>query len=67
MVTDRSRSQGGRILEVIGKYNPSYDPPHWSLDEARLAFWVSSGAKVSEAVVHLVKRFKNISLVSAKA
>ena len=58
VVTDRARSQGGRILETIGHYDPSYDPPHLHLDESRLSFWVSSGAQVSEAVTRLSKQLK---------
>lgn len=66
VVTDRTRSQGGRILETLGHYNPSYEPPRFVLDESRLVYWTSSGAKVSEAVSHLVKRFKKIAIASVK-
>ena len=67
VVTDRSRSQRGRVLETVGYYDPSYDPPKFSLEESRLVFWMSSGAQVSEAVSALVKRFKRVSQVSAKS
>lgn len=65
VATDRSRSQGGRVLETLGFYDPSYEPMRFSIDESRLAFWVSSGAQVSEAVSHLVKRFKKATVTSA--
>ncbi len=64
VATDRARAQGGRVLETLGHYNPMYDPPSFSLDESRLAFWVSSGAQVSDAVTCLVKRFKKGSRAS---
>lgn len=64
VVTDRTRSQGGRILETIGFYDPSYDPPHLNLDESRLSFWVSSGAQVSEAVTRLSKQVKRVRNVA---
>ena len=67
VATDRTRSQGGRILEILGHYNPSYEPPMFRLDESRLAFWLSSGANVSEAVSRLVKRFKKLSVASLKS
>ena len=67
VVTERSRSQGGRVLETVGYYDPSYNPPTFSLDESRLVFWVSSGAQVSEAVALLLKRFKKIALKPAAA
>ena len=65
VVTERSRPQGGRILETLGHYNPAYDPPHFAVDESRLTFWMSSGAQVSHAVESLVKRFKSAPLASA--
>jgi len=67
VVTDRARSQRGRVLETIGFYDPSFEPPKFSLDESRLVFWVSSGAQVSEALSALVKRYKKVSLASAKS
>ena len=36
VATDRSRSQGGRVLETLGHYDPSFDPPRFALDESRL-------------------------------
>ena len=66
VATDRQRSQGGRVLETLGYYDPSYEPPKFSLDESRLGFWVSSGAQVSDAVAGLVKRFKKASVASTK-
>ena len=67
VVADRARAQSGRVLETLGYYNPMYDPPSFSLNEARLAFWISSGAQVSDAVANLVKRHKKISLASVKS
>jgi small subunit ribosomal protein S16 len=66
VATDRLRSQRGRILETLGYYDPSWDPPRFSLNESRLVFWVSSGAQVSHAVASLVKRFKKASVASLK-
>ena len=65
VATDRTRSQRGRVLETLGYYDPSYEPPKFSLDESRLAFWVSSGARVSPAVANLVKRLKKVSLATS--
>ena len=56
VVTDRRRSQGGRVLEILGYYDPSYDPPRLALDGSRVAFWVAAGAQLSPAVSHLAKR-----------
>ncbi len=58
VVMDRARAQGGRALETLGHYDPSFEPPKFALKETRLAFWLSSGAQVSPAVARLVKRYK---------
>ena len=62
VATDRSRSQGGRVLETLGHYDPSFDPPRFALDESRLGYWVSTGAQLSDAVASLVKRLKKASV-----
>ena len=64
VVTDRTRAQGGRVLETVGYYDPSYEPPRFALDESRLVYWTSCGAQVSEAVSHLLKRFRRVSVAS---
>lgn len=56
VVTERTRSQRGRVLETIGHYDPSYNPPHLLIDEARVAHWTSEGAQISDAVQKLIKR-----------
>ena len=67
VVTDRARAQRGRILEILGHYNPAYDPPKFTINEPRLIYWVSCGAQVSPAADSLVKNFKKSSTASAKA
>lgn len=66
VATDRQTAQRGRVLETLGFYDPSYDPPKFSLDESRLGHWVSTGARLSPAVEHLVKRLKKSAPASAK-
>ena len=63
---DRARAQGGRVLETLGFYDPSYEPPKFDLDSSRLVHWVSTGAQVSPAVDRLVKRHKRASQAPAK-
>ena len=66
VVADRARAQGGRVLETLGHYDPSYNPPKFALDASRLAHWVSSGAQVSEAVAKLLKRHKPATAAASK-
>jgi len=65
VATDRRRAQSSRVLEVLGHYDPSTEPPTFSVDESRLVHWISSGAQVSDAVQRLLRRFRNISRKSA--
>jgi len=62
IVTDRLRSQASRVLEVVGYYDPSKSPATFQIDDARVAYWVSSGAKVSESLQAKLKQFKKRSL-----
>ena len=64
---DRASAQGSRVLETVGYYDPSFEPPKFALEESRLAFWLSSGAQVSPAVAKLVKRYKKAAVASPKA
>ncbi len=56
VVIQRARKQGGRVLENLGCYDPSCEPPKFSVDASRVRFWVSQGAQLSETVAQLVKR-----------
>lgn len=64
VVTERRRAQESRVLEIVGMYDPSREPARFEVDESRLVYWMSSGAKVSEAVQRLMKRFKKVSVAS---
>ena len=66
VVTVRSHAQSGRVLENIGFYDPSFEPPRFSLDESRLAHWVSLGAQVSTSVERLVKQLKRVAATAKK-
>lgn len=58
VVMDKARAQSGRVLETLGYYDPATEPPKFSLDDSRLAHWMSRGAQMSDATVHLIKRYK---------
>lgn len=62
VAVDQRRAQGSRILEVLGHYNPSGTPPSFTIKESRLVHWVSSGAKVTEALQRLLETFAKVSL-----
>ena len=57
VVTDRQRAQSGRVLEVVGYYDPSTHPPKLSVKTDRIGHWTALGAKKSEAVERIIRRF----------
>ena len=57
VVTEQARAQSGRVLEVVGYYDPSYEPPKFSVKHERVQHWTSKGAQVSEALARLLRRF----------
>mgnify|MGYP001563951739 CR=1 len=61
VVTDRRRSQASRVLEVVGYYDPSRNPPRFSVDRARVEHWVAFGAQISEALGRILKTCKSTS------
>lgn len=61
VVTDRRKSQASRVLEVLGSYDPSTNPPKFSVDESRLVHWLSLGAQVSESLGHLLSRWSKVT------
>ncbi|MBI2885448.1 MAG: 30S ribosomal protein S16 [Candidatus Omnitrophica bacterium] len=65
VATERSRAQSSQVLEIVGTYDPKTEPPRFVLDEPRLVYWLSSGAKVSESVQRVLKRFKKVSVKAA--
>jgi small subunit ribosomal protein S16 len=65
IVADHRSPRGGRFLENIGTYDPTREPSHLLIDEARLAYWRSHGAVPSATVAHLVKRQAKIAAAAA--
>jgi len=65
VVTDQRRSQSSRVLEIVGFYDPSTHPEKVSVNESRVAYWVSTGAQVSDAVRQLLRRTKRVAAKSA--
>ena len=56
VVADSRSPRDGRFLDTIGTYDPRQDPPRIVLDRARVDYWVSNGAQLSESVRQLVAR-----------
>ena len=48
----------GRFLEQVGTYNPCVDPAKIEVKLDRYEHWTNNGAKPSDTVASLVRRFK---------
>jgi small subunit ribosomal protein S16 len=59
VATDSRTARDGRFLEKVGFYNPLKSPEELQLEIPRIEDWVSKGARLSENVELLVKRFKS--------
>ena len=66
VATQQQRAQSSRVLEVLGYYDPSYEPPRLSLNRDRIQHWVQTGAQVSDAVQALIRRMDKPASVKKK-
>ncbi|HXG33766.1 MAG TPA: 30S ribosomal protein S16 [Bryobacteraceae bacterium] len=55
VVIEKERARDGRAVEVVGFYDPRKDPPVVRLNQERIAYWMSVGAKPSDTVARLMK------------
>ncbi|MBT3347821.1 MAG: 30S ribosomal protein S16 [Thiotrichales bacterium] len=67
VATDKRNSRDGRFLEKIGYFNPlaSGQEKRLEMDSARLDYWVSKGAQLSNRVSGLVKEKSKVPAAAA--
>jgi small subunit ribosomal protein S16 len=56
VIADSRSPRDGRFLEKIGFYNPRTQPATMEVNEERALYWLSNGAKPSEAVQKILDR-----------
>jgi len=56
VIADSRSPRDGRFLEKIGFYNPRTRPATMNVDEGRALYWLSNGAKPSDAVQRILDR-----------
>lgn len=52
---DESKRRDGREIEILGFYNPMVKPAQLTVDKARIAYWTSVGAQLTEGTAKLLK------------
>ena len=50
VVQDESAARDGRVVEVLGQYNPLVEPSLFEVDKEKTLSWISKGAKPTEKV-----------------
>jgi small subunit ribosomal protein S16 len=56
VVNDRSK-RDGKYTDMIGTYNPLVNPPSFTLDPEKYEKWIGFGAKPTDTVRLLYKKF----------
>jgi small subunit ribosomal protein S16 len=57
-VMDRHKNRDGRIIEMLGIYDPTKEPAVFRVNKEKFDSWVKKGAEVSETVARMVKKIK---------
>ncbi len=60
IVKEQRSPRQGEYLEQLGIYNPKTDPETVQLNETRIAHWLSVGAKPTETVERLIKKYTKV-------
>ena len=56
VVAEERSKRDGRIVEKIGHYDPRTDPPTVVLNEERTKYWLSVGARPTDALGPILKQ-----------
>lgn len=57
VVIEKDRARDSKAIEIVGHYNPVADPAVVELKHERIEHWVRSGARLSDTVARLLKRY----------
>ena len=61
VVLDKRKKRDGAYIEKIGTYDPLKSPAIINISKARLEYWQSVGAQMSEGTARLLKDMKKIT------
>ena len=65
LVADERFPRDGRCLEQLGWYDPLSNPPKVKLNLERYKHWVGVGARPTETVAQIVKRYEKAQAKAA--
>lgn len=58
VAVDESKKRDGRIIEILGTYDPIPTISAINLKKERIEYWLKTGAKPTDTVRHLLKKAK---------
>lgn len=64
VAADQRSPRDGRIIEIIGQYNPQTDPSTIKVDEEKVRGWLAKGAQPTDTVRKLL-RIQGIDTVAS--
>jgi small subunit ribosomal protein S16 len=67
VVSNSDAPRDGRFLEIVGTYDPRQNPAAITIKEEAISRWESRGAKPTETVASLLKKWKAQTASSAGA
>jgi small subunit ribosomal protein S16 len=56
VVSDSRRTPTAKVLEELGHYDPTKNPPLLKLDREKAKSWIAKGASASETVRKLIAK-----------
>jgi small subunit ribosomal protein S16 len=57
VVADSEAPRDGKFLDIVGTYDPMQNPAAVKIDNEKLDSWMKKGAKPTETVESLIKKF----------
>jgi small subunit ribosomal protein S16 len=65
VVADSESPRDGKFLDIVGTYDPMQDPAAVRIDNDKLDAWMKKGAKPTETVESLIKKFVPVVVAAA--
>ncbi len=58
VATEAAEGREGKVLEVLGYYDPSKNPMFFNVKTDRIDYWIKNGAQPTPTVKSLIKKAK---------
>lgn len=65
VVADSQAPRDGKFLDIVGTYDPMQDPAAVKIDSEKLDSWMKKGAKPTETVESLIRKYGSGEVVAA--